>query len=71
MRGSDLKILNGLTLREGDQFVELHNIQDSVYTINPRRDCDVGVEPGSWILLEFAAAKQNIFEEDNSIDDDE
>jgi hypothetical protein len=70
MRGSDLKILNDLTLREGDQFVELHEIQDSLFTINPRRDCDVGVEPGSWILLEFAAAKQSIFEEDISSDEE-
>ena len=62
MRGSDLKILTGLTLREGDQFTEITNIQDSSITVNPRRDCD---DAGSWIILEFATAKQNIIDQDD------
>lgn len=70
LRGSDLKILTGLNLREGDQFVEVCKIEDLLLTLNPRRDCDIGVEAGSCILLEFATAKQNIFEKDISSDDE-
>jgi hypothetical protein len=68
MRGSDLKVFTDLTLREGDQFVEIAKISICQLTLNPRRDCDIGFGVGSWILLEFAKAKQSVLdlEENNS-----
>lgn len=69
MRGSDLKIVSDLCLREGDQFTDINAIQHSRLTLNPRRSCDVGCDNGSWILLHFADSRDSLIGSEDSEDE--
>lgn len=71
MRGSDLTLVCKLELREGDQFTKITQIQNSVYTLNPRRDCDQDADPTSWVLLQFSESRQVILDECVSDGDNE
>ena len=71
MRGSDLTLVSHLELREGDQFTKITQIQNSVYTLNPRRDCDQIHDKSSWVLLQFSESRQVILDECVSDNDNE
>jgi hypothetical protein len=58
LRGSDLTIVQGLTLRAVDRFVEIKQIHDGILTLNPTRAIEpIGFNQGSWVVLRFAPGR--------------
>ena len=58
LRGSDLTLVKELTLRPGDQFIEILTIHDAQLALSPTRPCDpVGYNQGAWAVLEFSPGR--------------
>jgi hypothetical protein len=73
MRGSDLTLVKGLSLRVRDRFLDLLDIEDDVLTLNPARpEIDpIGYGQGTWVVLHFKPGSAFAYCEDYEADEDE